>query len=150
MKHLVIFYATAALLAAGCAVAECAAWAAEQGLTLWQLLQKVYKEYGLYVEKMVYIVRKGKSGAEEIKGIMADYRSNPPSEIAGSKVVKVIDYQKPEKTGLPSSNVLQFFSEEGDVVTVRPSGTEPKIKFYFGAKGDSADAKVEMLKKQFV
>ena len=131
-------------------VAECAAWAADQGLSLWQLLQRIYKEYGYTLESMVYIVRKGKSGAEEIKGIMADYRRNPPAEIAGSKVVKVIDYQKPEETGLPSSNVLQFFSEEGDVVTVRPSGTEPKIKFYFGAKGDSADAKVEMLKKQFV
>ena len=131
-------------------VAECAAWAADQGLSLWQLLQRIYREYGYTLESMVYIVRKGKSGAEEIKGIMADYRSNPPAEIAGSKVVKVIDYQKPEETGLPSSNVLQFFSEEGDVVTVRPSGTEPKIKFYFGAKGDSADAKVEMLKKQFV
>ncbi|MBR6001909.1 MAG: phospho-sugar mutase [Bacteroidales bacterium] len=131
-------------------VAECAAWAADQGLSLWQLLQRIYKEYGYTLESMVYIVRKGKSGAEEIKGIMADYRRNPPAEIAGSKVVKVIDYQKPDQTGLPASNVLQFFSEEGDVVTVRPSGTEPKIKFYFGAKGDSADAKVEMLKKQFV
>ena len=131
-------------------VAECAAWAADQGLTLWQLLQRIYKEYGYTIERMVYIVRQGKSGAEEIKGIMADYRSAPPKEIAGSKVVKVIDYQKPDQTGLPASNVLQFFSEEGDVVTVRPSGTEPKIKFYFGAKGDSADAKVEMLKKQFV
>ena len=131
-------------------VAECAAWAADQGLSLWQLLQRIYKEYGYTLESMVYIVRKGKSGAEEIRGIMSDYRSAPPAEIAGSKVVKVVDYLKPEETGLPSSNVLQFFSEEGDVVTVRPSGTEPKIKFYFGAKGDSADAKVEMLKKQFV
>ena len=131
-------------------VAECAAWAADQGLSLWQLLQRIYKEYGYTLESMVYIVRQGKSGAEQIRGIMSDYRSNPPAEIAGSKVVKVVDYLKPEETGLPSSNVLQFFSEEGDVVTVRPSGTEPKIKFYFGAKGDSADAKVDMLKKQFV
>ena len=135
---------------AGCAVAECAAWAAEQGLTLYQLLQKVYKEYGLYVEKMVYIVRKGKSGAEEIQQIMADYRACPPKEIAGSPLVKVLDYNKPEETGLPKSNVLQFFNAAGDVVTVRPSGTEPKIKFYFGAKGDDATAKIEQLKAQFI
>ncbi|MBR6055436.1 MAG: phospho-sugar mutase [Bacteroidales bacterium] len=131
-------------------VAECAAWAADQGLSLWQLLQKVYKEYGYRLESMVYIVRKGKSGAEEISRIMADYRATPPAEIAGSKVVKVVDYEDTASTGLPKSNVLQFFSEEGDVVTVRPSGTEPKIKFYFGAKGPKADAKVESLKKQFV
>ena len=135
---------------AGITVAECAAWAAEQGMTLWQLLQKVYKEYGLYVEKMVYIVRKGKSGAEEIQKIMADYRACPPKEIAGSPLAKVIDYNKPEETGLPKSNVLQFFNQAGDVVSVRPSGTEPKIKFYFGAKGDDAPAKIEALKAQFI
>ena len=135
---------------AGIMVAECAAWAAEQGLTLYQLLQEVYKKYGLYVEKMVYIVRKGKSGAEEIQKIMADYRANPPKEIAGSPLAKVIDYNKPEETGLPKSNVLQFFNEAGDVVSVRPSGTEPKIKFYFGAKGDDAPRKIELLKAQFV
>ena len=135
---------------AGCMVAECAAWAAENGMTLWQLLQKVYKEYGLYVEKMVYIVRKGKSGAEEIQKIMADYRACPPKEIAGSPLTKVIDYLKPEETGLPKSNVLQFFNAAGDVVSVRPSGTEPKIKFYFGAKGDDAPAKIEKLKAQFI
>ena len=135
---------------AGCAVAECAAWAAEQGLTLWQLLQKVYKEYGLYVEKMVYIVRKGKTGAEEIQKIMADYRACPPKEIAGSPLAKVIDYNKPEETGLPKSNVLQFFNQAGDVVSVRPSGTEPKIKFYFGATGPDAPAKIEALRAQFI
>ena len=135
---------------AGCAVAECAAWAAEQGLTLWQLLQKVYQKYGLYVEKMVYIVRKGKSGAEEIQKIMADYRACPPKVIAGSPLAKVIDYNKPEETGLPKSNVLQFFNEAGDVVSVRPSGTEPKIKFYFGATGSTAPDKIEQLKAQFI
>ncbi|MBR4775070.1 MAG: phospho-sugar mutase [Bacteroidales bacterium] len=135
---------------AGIMVAECAAWAAEKGLTLYQLLQEVYKKYGLYVEKMVYIVRKGKSGAEEIQKIMADYRANPPKEIAGSPLAKVIDYNKPEETGLPKSNVLQFFNEAGDVVSVRPSGTEPKIKFYFGAKGSDAPQKIELLKAQFV
>ena len=135
---------------AGCAVAECAAWAAEQGLTLWQLLQKVYKEYGLYEEKMVYIVRKGKSGAEEIQQIMADYRATPPARIAGSPLARVSDFNKPEETGLPKSNVLQFFNQAGDVVTVRPSGTEPKIKFYFGAKGSDAPEKIEALKAQFI
>ena len=112
-------------------VAECAAWAADQGLTLYQLLQKIYSEYGYRKESLVSLVRKGKSGAEEIQKIMADMRQNPPKEICGSKVVKVIDYLEPEKTGLVKSNVLQFFSEAGDVVSVRPSGTEPKIKFYF-------------------
>ena len=131
-------------------VAECAAWAAGQGMTLYQFMEKIYSEYGYRLESMVYIVRKGKSGAEEIQKIMADYRACPPAEIAGSKMVRAIDYEKPEETGLPKSNVLQFFNEEGDVVTVRPSGTEPKIKFYFGAKGDDAAAKIERLKSQFV
>ncbi|MBQ3872677.1 MAG: phospho-sugar mutase [Bacteroidales bacterium] len=135
---------------AGIMVAECAAWAAEQGLTLYQLLQKVYDKYGLYVEKMVYIVRKGKTGAEEIQKIMADYRACPPATIAGSPLTKVIDYNEPEKTGLPKSNVLQFFNAAGDVVTVRPSGTEPKIKFYFGARGADAPSKIEVLKAQFI
>ena len=131
-------------------VAECACWAAEQGLTLYQLMQKIYKEFGYYRESLTSLVRKGKAGVEEIAAIMTDMRNNPPAELAGSPVVKVIDYNKPDETGLPKSNVLQFFSEEGDVVSVRPSGTEPKIKFYFGAKGDSADAKIEKLRQQFV
>ena len=131
-------------------VAECAAWAADQGLTLYQLLQKIYSEYGYRKESLVSLVRKGKSGAEEIQKIMADMRQNPPKEICGSKVVKVIDYLEPEKTGLVKSNVLQFFSEAGDVVSVRPSGTEPKIKFYFGAKGDDADEKLKALRAHFV
>ena len=131
-------------------VAECAAWAATKGLTLYQLLQKIYAEYGLFVEKMVYIVREGKSGAEEIAKIMTDYRATPPAEIAGSPLAKVVDYLKPEETGLPKSNVLQFFNKAGDVVSVRPSGTEPKIKFYFGAKGPDAPEKIELLKKQFI
>ena len=131
-------------------VAECACWAAEQGLTLYQLMQKIYKEFGYYRESLTSLVRKGKAGVEEIVAIMTDMRNNPPKDLAGSPVVKVVDYNKPEETGLPKSNVLQFFSEEGDVVSVRPSGTEPKIKFYFGAKGDSADAKIEKLRGQFI
>lgn len=131
-------------------VAECTAWAAEQGKTLYQLLQDIYAEFGYYRETLTSLVRKGKAGVEEIAGIMSDMRANPPTELAGSPVVKVIDYDKPEETGLPKSNVLQFFNEAGDVVTIRPSGTEPKIKFYFGAKGTDADAKVEALRAQFI
>ena len=130
-------------------VAECAAWAADQGLTMYQLLQKIYKEYGYRKEGLVSVVRKGISGAREIQQMMAELRANPPKELCGSPVTKIVDYLEPEKTGQPSSNVLQFFDEAGDVVSVRPSGTEPKIKFYFGAKGDDADAKIEALKKQF-
>ena len=131
-------------------VAECACWAAEQGKTLYQLLQDIYKEFGYYRESLTSLVRKGKSGVEEIAKIMSDLRTTPPTELAGSPVTKVIDYNKPEETGLPKSNVLQFFNEAGDVVSVRPSGTEPKIKFYFGAKGDDADAKIEKLRNQFI
>ena len=130
-------------------VAECAAWAADQGKTLYQLLQDIYAEFGYYKESLISLTRKGKAGLEEIAAMMVDYRNNPPLELAGSPVVKVIDYSKPEETGLPASNVLQFYNEAGDVVTVRPSGTEPKIKFYFGVKGADADAKMEVLRAQF-
>ena len=130
-------------------VAECAAWAAAQGKTLYQLLQDIYAEFGYYKESLISVTKKGKAGLEEIAQMMVDYRSCPPAELAGSPVIKVVDYTKPEETGLPSSNVLQFYNEAGDVVTVRPSGTEPKIKFYFGIKGSDADAKNEALRAQF-
>ncbi len=133
-----------------CMVAECAAWAADQGLTLYQLMQKIYRQYGYRKEGLVSLVRKGKSGAEEIQQIMKDMRANPPAQLVGSPVTKVIDYLDTEATGLPKSNVLQFFDEAGDVVSVRPSGTEPKIKFYFGAAGADADEKIGRLKEQFV
>ena len=131
-------------------VAECAAWAAEQGKTLYQLLQDIYAEFGYYKEGLVSLVRKGKEGVAEIAAIMTEMRNNPPKELVGVPVTKVIDYDKPEETGLPKSNVLQFFNAEGDVVSVRPSGTEPKIKFYFGARGADADAKIEKLRAQFI
>jgi len=131
-------------------IAECAAWAADQGLTLYQLMQKIYSEYGYRKEGLTSLVRKGKTGAEEIDGIMSDFRTCPPKSLCGSAVIRTVDYLEPEKTGQPKSNVLQFFNEAGDVVSVRPSGTEPKIKFYFGAKGDDADAKIEQLKKELV
>ncbi len=130
-------------------IAECAAWAADQGLTLYGLLQKIYAEYGYRKEGLVSVVRKGLAGAREIRQMMEGLRTDPPKEMAGSPVVRVVDYLEPEKTGQPSSNVLQFFNEAGDVVSVRPSGTEPKIKFYFGARGDDADARIEALKAQF-
>ena len=82
--------------------------------------------------------------------MMSALRSDPPKALAGSPLARVIDYLEPEKTGLPKSNVLQFFSEDGDVVSVRPSGTEPKIKCYFSVRGDNADAKIAALKAQFL
>jgi len=125
-------------------IAETAAWATEQGLTLYQLLKEIYVEYDFYWERLISVVKKGKSGAEAIEKMMADYRKTPPSEINGSQVVLVKDYQasasKNLLTGeksvidLPKSNVLQFFTKDGSKVSVRPSGTEPKIKFYFGVK----------------
>ncbi len=130
-------------------VAECAAWAADRGLTLYQLMDEVYQKFGYRKEALVNVVRKGISGAQEIRDMMTAYRENPPKELCGSPVTKVVDYLEPEKTGQPKSNVLQFFDEAGDVVSVRPSGTEPKIKFYFGAKGADADEKIAHLKEQF-
>ena len=112
-------------------------------------MQKIYRQYGYRKEGLVSVVRKGKSGSEEIQKMMADFRANSPKNLCGSPVNRVVDYLETEKTGLPKSNVLQFFDEAGDVVSVRPSGTEPKIKFYFGAKGADADAKIEKLKEQF-
>ncbi len=130
-------------------IVECAAWCADQGKTLYQLLGDIYAEFGFYKESLISLTKKGKAGLEEIQAMMKEYRENPPASIAGSPVVKVIDYNKPEETGLPKSNVLQFYTEDGSVVSVRPSGTEPKIKFYFGVHGADANEKVEMLKKEF-
>ncbi|MCW3786489.1 phospho-sugar mutase [Plebeiibacterium sediminum] len=136
---------------ASCAMfAEIAAWAKDNGVTLFELLQNIYIEYGFSKEKMIYIVRKGKSGADEIQQLMKDFRENPPVELAGSKVSVVKDYavlkafNKVDNTetdiDLPAtSNVLQFFTEDGSKVSVRPSGTEPKIKFYFEVKGEMKD-----------
>lgn len=126
---------------ASCAMlAEMTAWAKDQGLTVFDLLTEVYKKYGFYLEDLVSMTKKGKEGAEEIQAMMAGFRSNPPATIAGSKVVKTCDYQSSEEknmlTGdvksidLPQSNVLQFFLEDGAKISARPSGTEPKIKFY--------------------
>ena len=126
---------------------EIAAWAADKNLTLYDLLIDIYREYGFSREKGVSVVRPGKSGADEIVAMMKSFRSNPPKELAGSPIVIVKDYAdlncKNLKTGETSkmnfpttSNVLQFFTEAGDKVSVRPSGTEPKIKFYVEVRED--------------
>jgi len=127
-----------------CMLAECAAWAADKGITLYRLLIGIYVEYGLFKEKLVNVVRKGISGQAEIKAMMDNYRANPPKALAGSKVALVKDYLLQKSTDLdtgkvqaitlPKSDVLQFFLEDGSKISVRPSGTEPKIKYYFSIK----------------
>jgi phosphoglucomutase len=114
-----------------CILAEMAAYAAEKGQTLFDMMLELYIEHGFYYEKQVSITRKGKSGAEEIVSMMNNFRSMPPKELDGIHIEKIVDYLEAEKTGLPKSNVLQFFLADGSKVSVRPSGTEPKIKFYF-------------------
>ena len=128
---------------------ECAAWLADRGQTLYGYLQEIYAEYGYFKESLLSVTKKGKDGIEQIRQMMGTFRAEPPGELSGSPVVKVIDYNEPEKTGLPKSDVLQFFSEDGCKVTVRPSGTEPKIKFYFSACGPEADARNAALREQF-
>jgi phosphoglucomutase len=128
-------------------MAEITAWALDQGKTLYQLLQDIYLEYGFSREKMKYVVREGKSGADEINQIMVNFRNNPPKMLGGSKLAIIKDYETLEEKNLLTgkikpinqkitSNVLQFFTEEGTKISVRPSGTEPKIKFYFEARGE--------------
>jgi len=124
-------------------IAEAAAWARDHGKSLWELLLDIYAEYGLFREKLVNVVRKGAEGAAEIKSMMEGYRNNPPAMIGGSKVIKTNDYLtmlstdiatgKKSALELPKSDVLQFFLADGTKISVRPSGTEPKIKFYFSA-----------------
>lgn len=132
--------------AAICLICEIAAWAKDQGKTLFDLLIDIYKEYGFSYEHTVNVVRPGKSGADEIKQMMVDFRgSKAPTEIAGSKIVLTKDYQtltatddkgNATKLDMPTtSNVLQWFCADGTKISVRPSGTEPKIKFYLEIKG---------------
>ena len=156
-------------VSACCLIAEVAAWAKDNGKTLYQLLMDIYVEYGFSKEFTVNVVKPGKSGAEEIKAMMENFRANPPKELGGSKVVLSKDYKTLKQTDaaghvtdidMPEpSNVLQYFTEDGGKVSVRPSGTEPKIKFYIEVKGEmgcrncfaTADAeateKVEAVKK---
>ena len=128
-------------------MAEITAWAKDNGKTLFELLQDIYIEYGYGKEKGISVVRKGKSGAEEIAQMMSDFRNMPPKEIAGSKVVFIKDYKTlqmknvitgevSELTMPATSDVLQYFTEDGTKISVRPSGTEPKIKFYIEVRGE--------------
>lgn len=128
---------------------EIAAWCKANGKTMYQYMIDIYKEIGMYYEGLINVVRKGRTGAEEIKQMMTDFRENPPAEIAGSKVVEVRDYQeqtslnifenkKSVMNDIPKSNVLIYYTEDGTKVCVRPSGTEPKIKFYVSVKDSIA------------
>ncbi len=129
-----------------CLIAEIAAWAKDNGMTLYQLLLNIYKEYGFSKESAVSVVKPGKSGADEIKAMMEAFRANPPKSLAGSPVILAKDYKTLEATDdkgnktkvqMPAtSNVLQYFTADGTKVSVRPSGTEPKIKFYIEVRGE--------------
>ena len=130
-----------------CLICEIAAWAKDNGKTLYDLLMDIYAEYGFSRESTINVVRPGKTGADEIKQMMTDFRNNPPTDLGGSKVVLSKDFQKLEaraedgtvtKLDMPDkSNVLQWFCDDGTKVSVRPSGTEPKIKFYLEVKDPS-------------
>ena len=153
-----------------CLICEIAAWAKDNGMTLYDLLMNIYAEYGFSKETTINVVKPGKSGADEIKKMMADFRANPPKELGGSKICLWKDYQTleatkadgtKEKLDMPAtSNVLQWFTEDGIKISVRPSGTEPKIKFYCEIKDNSfkcagcyerctkaAEEKIEAIKK---
>ena len=149
---------------------EIAAWCKANGKTMYQYMIEIYQRLGLYQEGLVNIVRKGKEGAEQIKQMMTDFRNIPVSSLAGAKVVLVKDFQeqtvwnlvKNEKVtmnDIPKSNVLIYYTEDGSKVAIRPSGTEPKIKFYFSVKDkissleeyiskvDVLEEKIEMIKE---
>ena len=153
--------------------AEAAAWCrATKGMTLYEWLQDLYVKFGFFRESLVNVVRKGKDGAEQIQNMMVEFRANPPKELLGSPVVQVYDYKTLEVLDVVSgekspiegiedkSNVLQWVTADGTKVSVRPSGTEPKIKFYFGVKAAlpsveqfdevqaALDAKIEKLKEE--
>lgn len=157
-------------VSACCLISEIAAWAKDNGKTLFQLLQDIYIEFGFSKERGISVVRQGKSGAEEIKAMMEKFRNNPPKELGGSKIILYKDYLSLEakdvkgnitKLDMPdTSNVLQYFTEDGSKVSIRPSGTEPKIKFYLEVKGNMktradydeanriADAKIDTIVKE--
>ena len=153
-------------------MAEIAAWAKDKGMTMYQMLQDIYIKYGYSKEKGISVVRKGKSGAEEIVTMMKNFRENPMKELGGSPVILIKDYASLEATDVVNgtkskldmpvtSNVLQYFSADGSKVSIRPSGTEPKIKCYIEGRGikmdnyadydaanAAADAKIEAIKKE--
>ncbi|MEL7001136.1 MAG: phospho-sugar mutase [Bacteroidota bacterium] len=141
-------------------IAEMCAYAKSNGMSLFEMMLEMYEKFSFYQEKLISLTKKGMKGAEEISQMMSDFRSNPPKSFAGSKVVRLVDYQNSvdkdlvtgSKSGIdyPASNVLQFFTEDGYKVSARPSGTEPKIKFYISVKkaldsqGDYADVKSDL------
>ncbi len=140
-------------------VAEAVAWARTQGMSIYELLKDIYVQYGFYKEGLVSVVRKGRDGQAEIKQMMTDYRTTPPKSICGSPVVTVRDYMSQESKDLTTgkttpivmekSDVLQFLTADGTIISVRPSGTEPKIKFYFGVREDMCCAdKFDEVQKQ--
>ena len=125
-------------------ICEMAAYYRSIGSSIKQRLEEIYKEYGRYLNKVDSFEFPGLSGMDKMAGIMNDLRTNPPKEFAGKKVVKVMDYTKPEETGLPAANVLIYSLDDGSTVVVRPSGTEPKIKAYYTTLGkDLAEAEAE-------
>lgn len=134
-------------------IAEMVAWAKSQGKDLFDLMQEMYMEHGFYLEDLISITKKGRHGAAEIAEMMEDLRSNTPKAIVGEEVVEFIDYLESDKTGLPKSNVLQFITAKGTKLTARPSGTEPKIKFYFSVQeklkssADFDDVKLKLERK---
>ena len=125
-------------------IAEIAAYTKENSKTLYEYLIEIYEKYGFYKEQLISVVKKGKEGAEEIKAMMDNFRNNPPKSLAGSEIIKIDDIltseskdlqnDKISKIDMDKSNVLQYFTVDGYKVSVRPSGTEPKIKFYFSVK----------------
>jgi phosphoglucomutase len=139
-------------VSAVCILCEMAAYEKNKGRSLYEKLLDLYLQYGYYQEDLISITRKGMNGQQEIAQMMEDFRNNPPEVLAGSKVVELLDYQKQIKTNLqtgnaeqinlPKSNVLQFITEDGSKISARPSGTEPKIKFYF-----SVNTKLESIDK---
>ncbi|WP_077615176.1 phospho-sugar mutase [Caenibacillus caldisaponilyticus] len=143
--------------------AEAAAYYKQQGKTLYDALQDLYKAYGYFREDLVSLTLKGKEGADKIRGIMEDFRKHPPEAVGGVPVTVLEDYKVSERRdraagtvsaiALPKSNVLKYHLADGSWFCLRPSGTEPKIKFYFGVKADSADeskAKLERLKQEIM
>lgn len=130
-------------------IAEMAAYYKDKGSSLYQAMLDMYQEYGFYKEKLVSITKKGKSGAEEIKEMMQRFRTNTPQSLGGSKVIRLKDYELgkdtdlisgiSEKLNYPASDVLQFITEDGSIISARPSGTEPKIKFYCSVKTSLPD-----------
>jgi phosphoglucomutase len=139
-------------ISAVCILCEMAAYEKNKGRSLYEKLLDLYLQYGYYQEDLISITKKGMNGQQEIAQMMEDFRNNPPKALAGSKVIELLDYQKQIKTdlrtgqanviSLPKSNVLQFITEDGSKISARPSGTEPKIKFYF-----SVNTKLESVDK---